>query len=103
MKDKKEYGKIIVNEDYYITRLDKYCLGLFRRVERKKKDTEETYFDWEIAGYHGDVNNAIYQVYKELKNNALFEHDVELENLSAQLTKQDSEIKTIIKNLKVEL
>lgn len=103
MKEKKEYGKIIINDDYYITRLDKYCLGLFRRVERRKKDTAETYFDWEIAGYHGDINNAIYQAYRELKNDKLFDKDIELASLMQELNVQHKEIKEIIKNLKVEL
>ena len=103
MKEKKEYGKIIINDTYYITRLDKYCLALMRKVIREKKDTKEQYEDYEIAGYHGDLSNALYQAYKEITLDKLFKGDYGLRDVLNLLQENDKEIKKIIKNIKISL
>ena len=78
MKEKVEYGKIIINDNYYITRLDKHCLALMRKIKRTRKETNEEYWDWEIAGYHGDLKNALYQAVKEVTNDTLFDKDINI-------------------------
>ena len=103
MKEKQEYGKIIINDNYYITRLDKYCLALLRKVTRQKKDTGEEYKDWEIAGYHGDLINALYQATKELSKDALFNSDKDLKETIVLLQEKDKEIRSLLKNLKITL
>jgi len=39
---------------------DSLNIILYKKVKRKRKDTQETYTDWEIMGYYSSVTNALH-------------------------------------------
>lgn len=103
MEKVNKYGEIILTDTYKITRLDKYCLALLRKITRTRKDSEEQYEDWEIAGYHGDLTSALLQARKELLHNSLFEKDINIDELISKVEQIEKETREIIKGIKVIL